>query len=326
MRAIRCHAYSGPKDLTLDEIPDPVPGAGQVLIAVEACGLGFVDGLHVQGKYQVKLPVPFTPGSEVAGRVIALGSGAQADLMGKRVAGFAMGGGLAEKALLAASACAIVPDDFDPTAAAAALINYGTAIYGFEDCGRLKAGETVLVLGASGGVGMAAIDVARGLGAYVIAAASTENKRQAALARGAQKAVDYTQADWRKALEAALEGRGLDVVYDPVSGAWSEAAFRSLAPGGRHLVIGFASGEIAKLPLNLALLKRASLVGVDWGGHVRAHAGDGPRLTARMIELAAAGKILPRADSVHTLAEAPAVIEAMLKREMIGKPVIRPAH
>ena len=324
MRAIRCHAYTGPNDLRLEEVPDPVPGPGQILIAVEACGLGFVDGLHVQGKYQVKIPLPFTPGSEASGRVSALGEGAPADLMGKRVAGFVMGGGLAEKALMMANACAIVPEDFDPTAAAAALINYGTAIYGFEDCGALKAGETVLVLGASGGVGMAAIDVARGMGATVIAAASSDDKRQAALARGAHKAIDYTQDDWRKALTEALEGKGLDVVYDPVSGEWSEAAFRSLAPGGRHLVIGFASGEIAKLPLNLALLKRASLVGVDWGGHVRAHVDEGPRITRRLMELAAAGKIDPRADSVHALAEAPQVIAAMLARKMIGKPVIRP--
>ncbi|MFO1116282.1 MAG: NADPH:quinone oxidoreductase family protein [Beijerinckiaceae bacterium] len=323
MRAIRCHSFGLPDQLKLEDIPDPAPGQGQALIAVEACGLGFVDGLLVQGKYQLKDPLPFTPGGEMAGRVIAVGPGAPADLVGKRVAVIAKGG-LAEKAVVPAAACTILPDGFDTAAAASAIINYGTAIYGFEDCGRLKAGETVLVLGASGGVGMAAIDVARGLGAFVIAAASSEDKRQAALARGAHAAVDYTQADWRKALEAALAGKGLDVVYDPVSGAWSEAAFRSLAPGGRHLVIGFASGEIAKLPLNLALLKRASLLGVDWGGHVRAHAAEGPRLNRRFVELTAAGKISPRADSVHGLAEAPAVLTAMLARKMIGKPVIDP--
>jgi NADPH:quinone reductase len=323
MRAIRCHAFGMPKDLTLEEIADPVPGKGQVVIAVEACGLGFVDGLLVQGKYQLKDPLPFTPGGEMAGRVIGLGEGAPQELMGRRVVAIAKGG-LAEKAVLPAAACTVLPEAMDPAAAASAVINYGTAIYGFEDCGHLKAGETVLVLGASGGVGMAAIDVARGMGAFVVAAASSEAKRQAALGRGAHAAVDYTQPEWRKALEAALGGRGLDVVYDPVSGAWSEAAFRSLAPGGRHLVIGFASGEIAKLPLNLALLKRASLVGVDWGGHVRAHAGEGPRLTQRFIDLAAAGQISPRADSLHPLAEAPDVLAAMLRREMIGKPVVTP--
>ena len=323
MRAIRCHAFGLPKDLKLEEIADPAPGKGQVLIAVEACGLGFVDGLLVQGKYQVKDPLPFTPGGEMAGRVLAVGEGVAGDLVGKRVMGLAKGG-LAEKALLPVIACAVIPETFEPAAAASSLINYCTAIYGFEDCGRLKAGETVLVLGASGGVGMAAIDVARGMGAFVVAAASSEDKRQAALARGAHAAVDYTLPDWRKALETALGGRGLDVVYDPVSGAWSEAAFRSLAPGGRHLVIGFASGEIAKLPVNLALLKRASLVGVDWGGHVRADAKEGARLTGRLVELVAQGKISPRADAVHPLAEAPAVLAAMLARQMVGKPVIAP--
>ncbi|MCB1541449.1 MAG: NADPH:quinone oxidoreductase family protein [Rhodoblastus sp.] len=323
MRAIRCHAFTGPKDLRLEDIPDPVAGAGQVLIAVEACGLGFVDGLLVQGKYQVKDPLPFTPGGEMAGRVLAVGEGVSGDLVGKRVAGIGKGG-LAEKAVLPAVACAVLPEKFESAAAAASLINYGTAIYGFEDCGALKADETVLVLGASGGVGMAAIDVARGMGATVIAAASSEEKRQAAIARGAHKAIDYTQSDWRKALTEALDGRGLDVVYDPVSGAWSEAAFRSLAPGGRHLVIGFASGEIAKLPLNLALLKRSSLVGVDWGGHVRADAKEGARITRRLMELVEQDEIAPRADSVHGLAEAPEVIAAMLARKMIGKPVIQP--
>ncbi len=325
MRAIRCHAFGEPKNLKLETVPDPVPAAGEVLIVVEACGLGFVDGLLVQGKYQVKDPLPFTPGGEMAGRVIALGLDAPADLMGKRVVARGKGG-LAEKAVLLAAACTILPDGLDASAAAAALINYGTAIFGFEDCGHLKSGETVLILGASGGVGMAAIDVSRGLGAFVIAAASTQDKRAAALARGADAAIDYTQPDWRKALEAALAGRGLDVVYDPVSGPYSEAAFRSLAPGGRHLVIGFASGEIAKLPLNLALLKRASLVGVDWGGHVRAHSAEGPRLTQRFIDLAVAGKISPRADSLHSLAEAPQVIANLLARKTIGKPVVRPSE
>ena len=326
MRAICCHAFGDPSNLKLETLPDPAPGPGEVLIAVEACGLGFVDGLHVRGGYQLKHPLPFIPGSEVAGRVIALGEGAPASLMGKRALGLCGRGGLAEKVALPASACSVMPDAMDATAAASAIINYGTAIYGFEECGHLKSGEIVLVLGASGGVGMAAIDVSHGLGAFVIAAASTQDKRAAALARGAEMAIDYTQPDWRKALEAALAGRGLDIVYDPVSGPYSEAAFRSLAPGGRHLVIGFASGEIARLPLNLALLKRASLVGVDWGGHVRAHSAEGPRLTQRFIDLAAAGKISPRADSVHSLAEAPQVIADLLARKTIGKPVVRPSE
>lgn len=324
MRAILCHAYGMPDQLRVEEVADPVPSKGQVLIAVEACGLGFVDGLLVQGKYQVKDPLPFVPGGEMAGCVLAVGEGVSADLVGKRVAGLGKGG-LAEKAVLPAIACAVLPEGFASSAAASALINYCTAVYGFEDCGKVRPGETVLVLGASGGVGMAAIDVARGFGATVIAAASTEDKRAACLARGAAHAVDYTQPDWRKTLEGLVGGKGVDLVYDPVSGPWSETAFRCLAPGGRHLVIGFASGEIAKLPLNLALLKRAALVGVDWGGHVRADPAEGKRLTARMIELVAQGRISPRADSLHPLADAPKVLADLLNRRAIGKPVIQPA-
>ena len=324
MRAILCYAYGLPDQLKIEDIPDPVPGKGQVLIAVEACGLGFVDGLLVQGKYQVKDPLPFVPGGEMAGRVLAVGEGVSPDLVGKRVAGLGKGG-LAEKAVLPAAACAVLPDVFDSAAAASALINYCTAVYGFEDCGKVRPGETVLVLGASGGVGMAAIDVARGFGATVIAAASTEDKRAACLARGAAHTVDYTKPDWRKTLEGLVGGKGVDLVYDPVSGPWSETAFRCLAPGGRHLVIGFASGEIARLPLNLALLKRASLVGVDWGGHVRAHVDEGRRLTARLIELVEQGRISPRPDSLHPLADAPGVLGDLLNRRAVGKPVIQPS-
>lgn len=323
MRAILCHAYGLPDQLRIEAVPDPVPGKGQVLIAVEACGLGFVDGLLVQGKYQVKDPLPFVPGGEMAGRVLAVGDGVSADLVGKRVAGLGKGG-LAEKAVLPAAACAVLPDGFASSAAASALINYCTAIYGFEDCGKLRPGETALVLGASGGVGMAAIDVARGFGATVIAAASTQDKRAACLGRGAAHAIDYTRPDWRRTLEELVHGQGVNIVYDPVSGPWSETAFRCLAPGGRHLVIGFASGDIAKLPLNLALLKRAALVGVDWGGHVRADPAEGKRLTARMIELVEQGKISPRADSLHPLADAPKVLADLLNRRAIGKPVIQP--
>ena len=326
MRAIQCLAYGDPEALKLAELPDPVAGPGEVVIRVEATGLGFVDGLQVRGAYQVKTPLPFVPGNEVAGTVVALGAGAPAALLGKRVLAMAGKGGLAEKAAIPAAACAVLPDNVESAAAASALINYCTALYGFEDCGRLRAGESVLVLGASGGVGMAAIDVAKSLGAFVVAAASSAERRAACLARGADVAVDYTAPDWRRALEAALAGRPLDVVYDPVGGAWSETAFRCLAPGGRHLVVGFASGEIAKLPLNLALLKRASLVGVDWGGHVRADAAAGAELTQRLIDRMAKGRIAPRPDSTYPLAAAPDVMAALLTRGNIGKPVILPQN
>jgi len=324
MRAIQCISYGEPKDLVLAEVPEPAAGPGEVLLAVEATGLGFVDGLQVRGGYQVKTPLPFIPGNEVAGRVIALGEGAPLALKGQRVLVLAGKGGLAEKVAVAADGCVILPENVSSQAAASALINYCTALYGLEDCGHVRPGESLLVLGASGGVGMAAIDVGKSCGAFVIAAASSVEKRAACLARGADVAIDYTAPDWRKTLETALAGRPVNVIYDPVGGAWSETAFRCLAPGGRHLVVGFASGEIAKLPLNLALLKRASLVGVDWGGHVRADAGAGAELTQRLIDRMASGLLTPKPDSTHALAEAPAVMQALLTRGTIGKPVILP--
>ena len=324
MRAIQCVAYGEARDLILAELPDPTPGAGEVVLAIEATGLGFVDGLHVRGGYQIRHPLPFIPGTEIAGRVIGLGDGAPPALMGARVLAFSEKGGLAEKIAVAAAACAPLPDSVSSQAAASALINYCTALYGLEDCGHARAGESLLVLGAAGGVGMAVIDVAKSLGAFVIAAASSEAKRKAALARGADLAIDYTAADWRKTLERDLAGRPLNLVWDSVGGAWSETAFRCLAPGGRHLVVGFAAGEIARLPLNLALLKRASLVGVDWGGHIRADRAAGAELMRRLIGRMAAGKISPRPDSTHPLAEAPVALAALMSRRSIGKPVVLP--
>jgi NADPH2:quinone reductase len=322
MQAIHCIAYGEPKDLVLAEIPAPVAAAGEVVVAIEAVGLGFVDGLYVRGGYQVKKPLPFIPGSEIAGTVIALGEGAPAALLGRRVMALADRGGLAEEVAIAATRCVPLPDFFGSAAAASSFVNYSTGIYGFENCGALQPGETVLVLGASGGVGMAAIDIAKGLGATVVAAASSADKLAACLARGADFTVDYSTAEWRKALDRTLDGRPVNVVYDPVGSIWSETAFRCLAPGGRHLVVGFAGGEIPRIPLNLPLLKRASIVGVDWGGYVRAEPAAAPPIYQRIIDLVGLGKIQPRPSATFPLKQAPAVLTRILARENIGKPVI----
>ena len=322
MRAIRCHAYTGPNDLRLEEVSDPVPGPGQILIAVEACGLGFVDGLHVQGKYQVKIPLPFTPGSEASGRVIALGEGAPADLRGKRVAGFVMGGGLAEKALMMANACAIVPEDFDPTAAAAALINYGTAIYGFEDCGALKAGETMLVLGAAGGVGMSAIQIAKIAGAKVIAAASTDEKCAFCKQLGADETINYSNEDLRERLKELTGGKGPDVIYDPVGGPFTEPAFRSIAWRGRHLVVGFAAGDIPAIKINLALVKGASIVGVFWGDFARREPAANAAMMQELAGWYAQGRIKPLIDRTMPMSELKAAYARLGSREVMGKLVL----
>ncbi|GGC84080.1 NADPH:quinone oxidoreductase family protein [Chelatococcus reniformis] len=322
MRAIHCTAYGDPKDLIVAEIAEPSPEPGDAVVAVEAVGLGFVDGLHVRGGYQVKRPLPFVPGSEIAGRIVAVGPAVRPDLVGQRVMALAERGGLAERALVTAEQCIPLPDGISAVAAASSVVNYSTGIYGLETCGRVQPGETVLVLGASGGVGMAAIDIAKGMGATVVAAASSADKLAACRARGADLLVDYSGPEWRRALEQVLAGRRLDVVYDPVGDRWSETAFRCLAPGGRHLVVGFAGGDIPRIPLNLPLLKRASIVGVDWGGHVRADKGAARPLFERLLELAGQGLISPEPSATYPLEEAPSVIERLLGRANIGKPVI----
>jgi len=323
MRAIRCVNYGEPSELRVENLEEPVPGPGQVLIDVEAAGLGYVDALLVRGTYQVKMPLPFVPGSEVAGTIEAVGEGVSGDLIGSRVMALSPRGALAEKVAIPAAVCSTIPDDMSAEAAAGFIVSYCTALYGFENCGHLQPGETVLVLGAAGGVGMAAIDVAKAMGARVIAAASTAEKRDAAKAHGADMVLDYSDSEWRKALDVLVEKRGVNVVYDPVGGAYSETAFRCLAPGGRHLVVGFANGEIPKLPLNLALLKRASLVGVDWGGEIRANPGANGPLLHKLSEWVEAGKIHPEPTASFPLEDAGDVLQRLLERKMIGKPVIR---
>ncbi|KAB7742663.1 zinc-binding dehydrogenase [Parvibaculum sedimenti] len=323
MRAIRCVNYGEPSALAVEDLPEPVPGPGEVLVAVEAAGLGYVDALFVRGTYQVKLPLPFVPGSEVAGTIEAVGEGLPGELIGNRVMALSSRGALAEKLALPAFLCSTIPDEMSAEAAAGFLVSYCTALYGLETCGKLQPGETVLVLGAAGGVGMAAIDVAKAMGAKVIAAASSPEKRAAAKAHGADEVLDYSDPEWRKALDALTEKRGVNVVYDPVGGAYSETAFRCLAPGGRHLVVGFANGEIPKLPLNLALLKRASLVGVDWGGEIRANPKANIPLMKKLTEWVVERKIHPEPTATFPLEEAGTVLQGLLERRSIGKPVIR---
>jgi NADPH2:quinone reductase len=323
MRAVRCVNYGEPRDLRIEELPEPVPGPGEVLVAVEAAGLGYVDALFVRGTYQVKLPLPFIPGSEVAGTIEAVGEGLPGELLGTRVMALSPKGALAEKLVLPSAVCSSIPDEMSSEAAAGFLVSYCTALYGLETCGKLQPGETVLVLGAAGGVGMAAIDVAKAMGAKVIAAASTEEKRKAAKAHGADEVLDYSDPDWRKALDALTEKRGVNLVYDPVGGQYSETAFRCLAPGGRHLVVGFANGEIPKLPLNLALLKRSSLVGVDWGGEIRANPKANIPLMKTLTEWVVAGRIHPEPTASYPLDQAGEVLQNLLQRKSVGKPVIR---
>lgn len=323
IRAIRCLRYGAPSLLRIEELPEPVPGAGEVVIETAAAGLGYVDALFVAGTYQVKLPLPFVPGSEVAGRIVAVGANVAAANVGTRVMALAPRGALASKIALPEAACVAIPERMSMEAAAGFIVGYCTALYGLADCGKLRAGETVLVLGAAGGVGMAAVDVARSMGARVIAAASTAEKRAAAIAAGAEFAIDYNDPEWRKQLEPLTGSPQVDVVYDPVGGDYSEPALRCLAPGGRHLVVGFAAGTIPRIPLNLALLKRCAIVGVDWGGHIRAHPGANVPLLQTLTAWVEQGRINPEPTQTFPLEQAPQVLQALLDRTSLGKPVIR---
>lgn len=321
MQAILCTQYGAPGDLVVGKVPIPVPAAGDVLLAVEAVGLGFVDALLVSGGYQIKMPLPFIPGSEVAGRIVALGAGVPAGMLGQRVMALTSSA-LAERVKLPVRSCVQLPDSFSSAAAAGAITSYCTALYGLDDCAHLQPGETLLVLGAAGTVGLAAIGMAKAMGARVIAAASSAEKLRACVDAGADATVDYSQSEWRRAVQAAAGEGGLQIVYDPVGGSYSETALRCLSPGGRFLVVGFASGEVPKIPLNLPLLKRCAIVGVDFGGHVRAQPQGPVPFMTRLAALVADGKINPQPNSIHTLAEVPAVLQHFIDRSSVGRPVI----
>ncbi|XOV87884.1 MAG: NADPH:quinone oxidoreductase family protein [Pseudomonadota bacterium] len=322
MRAIICSEFDSPAKLKVSEVPDPVPAANEVVLSIKATGLGYVDALTVAGLYQIKPRLPFIPGNEISGVVEKTGDEVRHLRVGQRVLAMPGRGGLAEKIALPENACVSIPDLLSAEAAASFLTNYCTGYHGLVECGDLKQGETVLILGASGGVGVAAIDIARAMGATVIAAASSKKKRDACLELGADHVLDYTRANWRDALKTLLGERPLDVVYDPVGGEFAEPAFRSLGAGGRYLVVGFAGGEIPRIPLNLPLLKRSSIIGVNWGGHIAANPGESRPVINTLLEWIAEGRLHPAAGECYPLEKAGKAMTNMLNRKAIGKTVI----
>ncbi|TDE35677.1 NADPH:quinone oxidoreductase family protein [Antarcticimicrobium sediminis] len=321
MRALICEEYGSPPKLTRGQIPDPAPGPGEAKLAVEAVGLGYFDSVLLRGMYQEKPPLPMIPGRECCGTVVALGAGTDPTLLGRRVAAIAFTGCMAEYAIVRISDTVPLPRRMPATIGAAFLSAYATMLYALTNCGHQRAGETLLVLGASGTLGMAAIDLGRALGGRVIAAASTPAKREAARMRGAEATVDYTAHDWRDRLRD-LAPSGVDIVVDPVGGSYSEPAFRHLAPNGRHLVLGFTAGEIPRLPLNLPLLKRANLVGVDWGGFAQQEPNVNAALLARLGEMLTIGSLTPSPSRTYTVATFGQAIEDLVARRSIGKPVV----
>ncbi len=326
MRALICQVFSDPGELSVSESAKPTPGPGETLIRVEAAGLGYVDALTVAGLYQIKPTLPFIPGNEISGVVEQVGKDVKHLEPGQRVLATTQSGGLAEYVALGEHRCIPIPDSLSHDMAASFLVNYCTAFHGLGYCGKLQSGETLLVLGGSGGVGMAAIDVAKAMGAIVIAAASTDTKREACLEAGARAVVDYSAsaANWREELKSLLDGKPLNMVYDPVGGDYAEPALRSLSADGRFLVVGFASGSIPQLPANLMLLKRCAVMGVNWGGHIAANPSAPQEALAWLLKRIESGMLTPRVGETFGLKDAGKAMQKMLNRQTIGKVVIHP--
>jgi NADPH:quinone reductase len=322
MQAWLCETATGVDDLRWKEMPTPVPGDGEVLVEIHAASLNFPDLLIVQGKYQMKPPLPFVPGAEFAGTVLAVGAGVKHLKVGQGVACLSNVGAFATHAVVNAMLCVPLPVGFPMVDAAAFIMTYATSHHALIDRAQLVAGETVLVLGAAGGVGTAAIQIAKAAGARVIAAASTAAKCAFCLDIGADAAIDTSSQPLRDGIKALTDGKGPNVIYDPVGGEQTEAAFRSIAWRGRHLVVGFASGPIPALPLNLTLLKGASVVGVFWGDYARRE----PRAAAgMMLELMTwygQGKIKPLIDATLPMADLKTAFARMAARDVRGKLVL----
>ena len=324
MKAIQCVDWGGPEKLQLAECPLPQPAAGEVRIRVEAAGVNFPDALIIQRKYQVQPPLPFVPGAEVAGAVDAVGDGVSRLKPGDRVVAFVGIGGFAQYACASQAQVAPLPPGVDAAVAAGFTLTYATSQHALVERGQLKAGETLLVLGAGGGVGLAAVELGKVAGARVIAAASSPAKLEAARMAGADELVDYSKADLRDAVKSITAGRGVDVVYDPVGGQYTAAALRSLGWRGRLLVIGFAAGDIPQIPANLLLLKEVSAVGVFWGEFAKRDPGGNGRLLAQLFGWLAEGRLRPLVSKEYPLADAPQALQDLLDRRAVGKLVIRP--
>ena len=322
MQAWLCENPVGVDALTWKDIPTPHPSNEQVLIRIEAASLNFPDLLIVQNKYQMKPPLPFVPGSEFAGVIEALGAGVSKLKVGQRVACLPGTGGFGTHALAPAKLCLPLPDSFPAVDAAAFIMIYATSHHALIDRGQLKAGETVLVLGAAGGVGTSAIQIAKALGARVIAAASSDEKCELCRQIGADATINYSTQNLREQIKTLTEGKGPDVIYDPVGGDFAEPAFRSIGWRGRYLVVGFASGPIPSLPLNLALLKGASIVGVFWGDFSRREAQANARMMQELTDWYAQGRIKPVIDCTMPMKDLKQAYARMGSRAVRGKLVM----
>jgi NADPH2:quinone reductase len=322
MKALVCKEYGPPEKLVIEDHADPIPGKGEVLVAIRAAGINFPDLLLMAGKYQVKVPPPFVPGNEAAGIVEAVGKGVTRFKAGDRVIITPRAGGFAEKCALAEKLCLPLPGSMSFEQGAGFTVTYATSYHAFHQSTRLKAGETVLVLGAAGGVGITAVELAKALGAKVIAAASSEEKLQFACEAGADETINYSETSLRDAVKELTAGKGVDVVYDPVGGELAQMALRSLAWQGRYLVIGFACGEIPNFPANIVLLKEARIIGVWWGTWGNHNPGKSLQNMMNLADLVNKGKLDPRVTESYPLERFVDAFSAITERRAKGKVVL----
>jgi NADPH2:quinone reductase len=322
MKALVCREYGPPESLVLEEVPDPVPAAGEVLVDIAAAGMNFPDVLVIAGKYQVKTPPPFIPGGEAAGTVIALGEGVSRYKVGDKVMLLPSNGAFASRCAVDQNFLMLVPEGLSLEQAAGFAITYGTSYHAFKQSAALVAGETVLVLGAAGGVGVTAIEIAKSMGATVIAAASSDEKVAFAMAAGADHGINYNQASLRDVLKELTGGKGIDVVYDPVGGDIAQLALRALGWQGRHLVIGFASGTIPDFPANMCLLKEARIQGVFWGSWVARNPKVQIQNMQEMAAMILKGKLKPQVTATYALEDYLEAFAEITGRRVKGKIVL----
>jgi NADPH2:quinone reductase len=323
MKAIICQQYGPPDQLLLADLPSPVAGKGQVVIRVEACGVNFPDTLIIEGKYQFKPPFPFSPGGEVSGVITATGEGVTHLNVGDRVFSMTGHGGFAEEVVADAKTTLPMPEGMDFVTAASTMYTYGTSYHALKDRAVLQAGETLLVMGAAGGVGLAAVQLGVLMGARVIAAASSEEKLAVCREMGASETINYTTENLRDRIKELTAGKGVDVVYDPVGDRYAEPAIRSLAWKGRYLVVGFAAGDIPSIPLNLALLKGASIVGVFWGAFAQRESKASMQNFGQILHWITTGQLKQHIYKLYTLPEAPDALRDLIGRRVVGKAVIK---
>ncbi|MNG91811.1 Quinone oxidoreductase 1 [compost metagenome] len=322
MKAVLCKTLGPASDLVVDDVANPLAKNNEILLDVHAAGVNFPDTLIIQGKYQFQPPLPFSPGGEAAGVVAAVGEKAGAFKVGDRVMALTGWGAFAEQVAVPFYNVLPIPESMDFTTAAAFGMTYGTSMHALRQRGQLQPGETLLVLGASGGVGLAAVEIGKAMGAKVIAAASSAEKLAVAKAAGADELIDYSQASLKDEIKRLTGGQGVDVIYDPVGGELFDQAVRGLAWNGRLLVVGFASGTIPQLPANLVLLKGAAVLGVFWGAFAQRQPEENAANFRQLFAWHAQGKVQPRVSQTYPLAEAGAAIERLGQRQAVGKLVV----